>query len=227
MKTEPTDALRHPPTMILYDWDNTLADSWRAVLAGMNAALTAHDMEVWTLEQMKQRARLSLRDSFPTLFGEDQWERARDLFYEGFEAAHIHDLAALKGAETLLKEVSERRIPQSVVSNKQGNFIRAEAAHLGWTPYFHALVGAGDAAKDKPNPEPVTLAMEGTGIVPGPAVWFVGDAYVDIAIARHTGLTPILIHPNPEGEEEFDDHPPAAHFADLDAFGSFLTSLSL
>ena len=226
MKIEPTDALRQPPAMILYDWDNTLADSWRAVLAGMNAALRAHDMEDWTLEQMKKRARLSMRDSFPTIFGEDRWEAARDLFYAGFEAAHIRELKALDGAGALLETVAGRGIPQSVVSNKQGPFLRAEAAHLGWDPHFHALVGAGDAPKDKPNPEPVALAMRDTGIAQDAAVWFVGDAYVDIAIARNTGLTPILIHPDPHGEAEFDDHPPAAHFANLDAFASFLTGLS-
>lgn len=226
MKIDSSEWPTQRPKMILYDWDNTLADSWRAILAGMNNALVSHNMPAWTLEQMKERARLSMRDSFPALFGEDNWKAARDLFYAGFRAVHLQELRALDGAEALLSAASALTIPQAVVSNKQGPFVRAEAKHLGWGGYFQAVIGAGDAARDKPNPEPVSLAMAQGGLVPGPGIWFVGDSYVDIAVARNTGLTPVLIHPGPERTDEFDNHPPAAHFTNLDAFKVFLTGLS-
>lgn len=225
MKIDPQACPTKPPSMILYDWDNTLAESWPAILVGMNAAFRAHDMEEWTLDELKQRARLSMRDGFPKIFGEDRWEAARDVFYTAFEAVHIDQLVPLDGAEALVSDVHRRGIPQSVVSNKQGNYIRAEAAHMNWTTYFHALIGAGDAERDKPDPAPISLAMEGIGFGPSLDVWFVGDAYVDVSIARNAGLTSILIHPDPESSDEFNDFPPDAYFTNLVEFSSFLKAL--
>jgi phosphoglycolate phosphatase len=47
---------------------------------------------------------------------------------------------------------------QGVVSNKDGPFLRAEMAHLGWHGHFGAPVGAGDAAADKPDARLCALA---------------------------------------------------------------------
>ncbi len=62
-----------------------------------------------------------------------------------------------------------------VVSNKTGALLRREADRLGWSGYFGRLVGAGDAAVDKPDAAPVRLALASSGIAAGEAVWFVGD----------------------------------------------------
>ena len=56
-----------------------------------------------------------------------------------------------------------RAWPQGVVSNKAGRFLRAEVAHLGWAAHFGAVIGAGDAAADKPDPAPILLALDRLG----------------------------------------------------------------
>ena len=159
------------PTALLYDWDNTLVDGWAAVTAALNAVFAAFAMPAWTAEDTRSRARLSLRESFPTMFGAD-WERARDLFYATFRDQHLDHLRPMQGAAEAL--VAGAAWPQGVVSNKAGNFLRAEVAHLGWATHFRAVVGAGDAAADKPDPAPIHLALQQLwpprrrlGLVPG------------------------------------------------------------
>ena len=49
------------------------------------------------------------------------------------------------------------------MSNKVGNFLRAEVAHLGWADHFRAVIGAGDATADKPDPAPIHLALQQLG----------------------------------------------------------------
>ena len=71
-----------------------------------------------------------------------------------------------------------------MISNKQGPLLRAEAAHLGWAGQFRSLVGAGDAAADKPDPAPFALALPALGLAAGPAVWYVGDTALDMQAAR-------------------------------------------
>ena len=62
------------PTILLYDWDNTLVDGWAGVAAALNAVFTVFAMPHWTAEETRARVRLSLRESFPAMFG-DRWDR--------------------------------------------------------------------------------------------------------------------------------------------------------
>ena len=80
-----------------------------------------------------------------------------------------------------------------VVSNKTGSYLRAEADHLGWTPLFGRLVGAQDAPRDKPAPEPIHLALSAGAVTAGPDVWFVGDAPIDVLCGRAAGCTTIIV----------------------------------
>ncbi len=179
-----------PPRALLWDWDNTLVDAWAGVQAGMNAALRAFDLPEWTVEEVRGRARLSLREAFPALFGE-RWHHARDLFYAEVRARHLDVLMPLDGTmEALAAAVPW---PLGVVSNKQGPILRAEVEHLGWTGRFAALIGAGDAEADKPAAAPVLLALQRMGVAAGPDVWFIGDTGVDLQAARAAGCRAVLI----------------------------------
>src|SRR3546814_15590471 len=92
------------------------------------------------------------------------------------------------------------------ICNKSGSYLRREAAHLGWDRYFHRIVGATDAPRDKPAPDPVYMALEGTGIAAGPDVWFVGDSAVDLACAHAAGCTAVLVHPEEPHPEDVTVH---------------------
>ncbi len=67
------------PRAVLFDWDNTLIDSWVTIHEAMNAALAAMEHEAWTIDQTRERVRRSLREVFPEMFG-DRWEEARQAF---------------------------------------------------------------------------------------------------------------------------------------------------
>jgi len=180
------------PAAVLWDWDNTLVDGWAAIAAGLNAAFAAFGLPAWSLEETRARVRRSLRESFPEIFG-PEWERARDIFYAEVRARHLSVLSPMPGATLALRAVAEAGLPQGVISNKQGPLLRAEAAHLGWATLFRALVGAGDAAADKPDPAPFRLALAACGIGAGPEVWYIGDTALDMQAARAAGCTAVLL----------------------------------
>lgn len=198
------------PRAILFDWDNTLVDNWSVIRTALNAALTAMGHPPWTLEETRARVRASLRDSFPAMFG-DRWREAEKIFYERFAATHLEELQEMAGAGAMLASLAAKGIALGVVSNKRGAFLRAEAERLGWAGHFGRLVGAGDAPRDKPAPDPVRLALDGTGVEPGPAVWFVGDTDIDLACAAGSGCVPVLLRAEPPAPGEFPHHPPALH----------------
>jgi phosphoglycolate phosphatase len=218
------DALPRPAA-ILWDWDNTLVDGWAAIAAGLNAAFRAFALPEWTLAEVKARVRRSLRESFPEIFGPD-WETARGIFYAEVRARHLAVLAPMPGAETAIRAAGAVA-PQGVVSNKQGPLLRAEAAHLGWDKLFRALVGAGDAAADKPDPAPLRMALAACGIAPGAqaTAWYVGDTGLDMQAARAAGCVAVLL-----GDAAHDggvaNAAPDAAFADGHALAAHLLRLA-
>jgi len=203
------------PRALLFDWDNTLADNWSAIGEALNATLVAMGQAPWSAAEVRARVRVSLRESFPAMFGA-RWLEARRVFYGRFHDLHLAHLKALPGAAAALARLSDDGFYLGVVSNKRGDLLRREAVHLGWDAHFSALVGAGDAVRDKPAREPIDLALSPGAISAGRAVWFVGDAGIDMACARAAGCVPVLIGPGPE-REEFRDHPPEHHAPDFSA----------
>jgi phosphoglycolate phosphatase len=193
------------PSVILFDWDNTLVDAWAGVLAALNDARAAFGLEQWDRPTLLANTRLSLRDSFPRMFGPD-WERARRIFAETYAREHFDHLVPLPGAGEALAAAAANGLA-GVVSNKTGKFLRQEAQHLGWARHCFALVGAGDAARDKPHADPILLALAAARVPPGPAVWYVGDTVTDMQAARAAGCTAVLV-----GD--------AAHEGGLAAFGA-------
>jgi len=205
------------PRAVLFDWDNTLIDSWAVIHDAMNRTLVRFGHEPWTFDETRERVRHSMRDSFPQLFGDD-WQAANDVFTEMFAELHIKRLALLPGAEDMIRGLADRGLTLGVVSNKRGHFLRAEIEHLGWGELFHGVVGANDAARDKPAIDPVHLALEGSGIGTGPNLWFAGDADIDLRCAHAAGATAILIREQAPRPSEFEDCPPHAHATDCTGF---------
>jgi len=76
-----------------------------------------------------------------------------------------------------------------IVRNKKGEFLRIEAAHLGWDRFFGAL----DTKRDKPAPVPVDMALRQNGTERAPRVWMAGEAGIDLECARNAGYTSILV----------------------------------
>lgn len=210
------------PTVLLYDWDNTLVDAWAGITAAMNAALAAFAMPPWTIEHTKQRARISMRDSFPVMFGDD-WHRARHVFHATMLEQHLDHVRPMPGAIDALHAGASW--PQGVVSNKSGRYLRAEIDHIGWKPFFAAIVGAGDAKADKPDPAPILLALQELGAAPDRSVWYLGDTATDMQAARAAGITGVLVG-DAAHDGGIDRAAPDLHFPDAHQLATHLRALA-
>jgi phosphoglycolate phosphatase len=211
------------PRAILFDWDNTLVDSWLTIHEALNHVMAAMDKPLWSLDETRARVRLSLRESFPVHFGE-RWEEARGIYLERFRAIHLERLRPLPGCAEMVAALAAAGVFLGVVSNKTGALLRLEAERLGWSRYFGRLIGAGDAIADKPDPAPVQLALEPSGVEPGRDVWFVGDTGVDIECAGNAGCISVLLGNDLAAEEQLRCTPHFT-FADPAALLRFVRGL--
>ena len=211
------------PRALLFDWDNTLVDSWETIHAALVVTFEAMGHEPWTMAETKLRVARSLRDSFPVLFGE-RWEEARQLYLDTFTAIHLQRLKPIEGAEALIAELTAAGFYLGVVSNKTGAVLRREAEHLGWMPRFKRLVGAGDAPVDKPMAAPLLLALEGSGISCA-ETWYVGDTALDLECAKNAGCFGVLLGARALEEETFARFPPDLHLPSCMALQEYVRGL--
>ena len=58
------------PSAILFDWDNTLVNTWPLIHKAINVTFQEYGLEPWSLEKVKENAHESSREAFPKLFGE-------------------------------------------------------------------------------------------------------------------------------------------------------------
>ncbi len=180
------------PEVLLFDWDGTLIDSHPVLARAMNVTLAEFGKDPWTYEDWKAWLGGSARDAFPDVFGDD-WEEAKRIYYAAYADAHLEQLALLPYADKLIANLSEQAVHLGVVTNKSPPFLHKEITRLGWGDHFAACVGAGDAARDKPAPDPALHALELLSHAGGKSVWFVGDNQVDVDCGRAAGCTTILV----------------------------------
>jgi phosphoglycolate phosphatase len=188
------------PKAILFDWDNTLVDTWQVAFHSINIAREAVGLDKITIEDFWSRPHHSMRDASRELFGKHYLEGEK-LFYEHVAKLHLVDLYTLRGAEALLQDLKALGIYMGIVSNKQGNILRKEINHLGWGPHFKKIIGAQDTKEDKPSPIPVLAALHESKIDPSHDVWFVGDSIVDVHCARASGCIPVVVGNGPASQE--------------------------
>lgn len=183
------------PAAILFDWDNTLIDTFPLLMAAHNKVREHLGVALWSEDEARHNIRLAAKDAFPKWYG----ERAKDAF-QVFDAHvrlhHLAEMDILDGTRELLDRIQALGVPMAIVSNKRGEFLRAEVAHAGWTHYFPVLIGADDiTGPGKPSPEGVLAALEKLSI-PAPLrknCWYVGDTENDIKTANSAGLIPVFI----------------------------------
>lgn len=200
------------PAAILFDWDNTLVDTWPVIHEALRQTFIDMNHEPWSLQETKEKVHRSMRDYFPELFG-SEWEEAAEIYMQYFRSMHLEKLTPLPEAEEVLKLLNSKDIFLAVVSNKTNINLRKEVKHIGWEKYFKRIVGAKDAPKDKPHPDPVHVALDGTDVKINEHLWFVGDSITDMECAYNVGCTPVFFgNPKQLEQQQYENYQPQKIF---------------
>ena len=180
------------PKAVIFDWDNTLVDTWPLIQTAIDKTMVDMGQQPWGLEKVRDTVHKSMRESFPEIFGDD-WQRAGEIYKTTYRSIHLEKIQLLPGALELINKLEEQGVLQFIVSNKIGATLRKEAAKIGIDKKFFAIVGANDAYADKPHKDPVELALLGSDLDPKKdEIWFVGDTIADVECAYNCGCTPII-----------------------------------
>lgn len=211
------------PSAVIFDWDNTLVDTFPLIVKAHSHTRTMYGLEPFTIETASQYVHKSARDMYPTWFGENS-DTAIAALYDFILKFHIEELVVLDGAEQALQHF-HGDTPICIVSNKRGDILRTELKHLGWEKYIDVICGSGDAKKDKPDPTPAYESLNKIGIKANEHVWYVGDSESDFKVVRAGGFTPIYVSNRPMmTSEKLDEYNIQARFKNTQAFSESLNT---
>ncbi len=226
--------LRHAPSAVLFDWDNTLFDHDKHLAYLSESLIRAIGREPYpTPDEMNalwhKDAELCCKTYFPG-YTPDQVLKE----WKGFQEKISQETnEMLPGALDVLENLKARNIPMIIVSNKPEALLRKELEHFGLTEYFEAIVGGHNEKKyRKPSFYPIEQALKianearlekGEAKLALGNMWLVGDEAADAGAGRACGIQRFIVgHKHRELVQlHHEDNDPAGGIIYLDAIADF------
>ena len=184
--------------VILWDWDNTLADTFGAIFAAQNDARVQYGLTPWTKEESKAAMNTSGRNLIKDVFGEEKAAEVRSYFLTRY-AKHADALELKDGAKEVLRTAKELGFINILASNKAVPILRNEVSAMEISDYFDRLIGAEDTPNDKPSKDFTDAALLGFDVE---KIISIGDGKADIQMAHNypNGIG-VLVWTNPDSGE--------------------------
>ena len=179
---------------IIFDLDGTLLDTLEDLKTAVNYALSACNMPVRTLEEIRQFVGNGVKKLMVRAVPEGEqnpaFERAFELFKE-YYGEHCNDATkAYDGIPELLEVLKNAGYVLAIVSNKIDSAV--QDLNSRYFPQVDVAIGDRENLKRKPEPDSVFLALKELGRTKEEAV-YIGDSEVDLQTAQNAGLACISV----------------------------------
>lgn len=175
---------------VLFDLDGTLVDTAPDMVRVLGRILDEESRG--PIDYAVARSHVSngsaglIRLAFPDA-DEDAHERLRLRYLDLYEEAVCVHSALFPGLGNLLDRLDAAGRPWGVVTNKPGRMTRPLMTALGIASRAACMISGDTIPQRKPDPAPLFLASEQTGVPPDRSV-YIGDAARDIRAGRAAGM---------------------------------------
>lgn len=207
--------------IILWDWDNTLVDTFRLVCLAQNEMRSFYHLPLLSDEEVKLSMNKSGYQLMLDLFGKEKAQEALQKFIDCY-AQHSHDLKLKKNAKEILSWAKDHHFYNVLASNKNHQLLLKEVAFVGLSELFDNITGAGKAKEDKPSKLFTDEAIKGFSFQ---KLISIGDGVADVKMGHNypKGQS-VLVFTNPNNLE-FKDNKPDFWAKDLTACQKILEKL--
>jgi len=177
---------KHGVEGVLFDWDGTLINSYRADTSAYLAMFKEMGIS-WGIEELEKHYSPNWYQVYRAAgLPRKRWTQA-DRAWRAHYAKHRPKLIA--GARRVLARVGNAH-PLGLVTSGDRDRVTRQLREFRLTKLFAARVCSGDTLRKKPHPEPLRLALRQMGMDPSACV-YVGDAPQDVEMARRAGVRAI------------------------------------
>jgi HAD superfamily hydrolase (TIGR01549 family) len=173
---------------VLFDWDGTLLNSYRADSAAYLAMFREMGIP-WGLEELAQHYSPNWYHVYRTAgLPRAQWDEADHLWRKQYA---LHRPRLLGGVRRVLQHL-RRHHRLGLVTSGDRDRVLLQLRTFGLTRLFAARVCSGDTARRKPHPAPLNLALQQMCLEPSACV-YVGDSPEDLEMARRAKVRAIAV----------------------------------
>lgn len=175
--------------LLIFDFDGTLADTWRDIATGLNRTLSEAGLAEATGAEVRDWVGRGVRVLIARAIDDDDQARIEAL-YQRFRVHYTDcclDTTALYAGMRAALDALAVRHRLAILSNKPQFFLDRIAEGLGIVPLFAAVVGGDALAVSKPDPATIAHVVASVGVAPDTAVWMIGDSAVDVDTGRACG----------------------------------------
>ena len=175
--------------LLIFDLDGTLIDSRADLAAGINHMRLHYGLDMLSLDTVVGCIGNGVRRLVEgTLQGPDvDVEEALEI-YKAYYNRHLTVHTVLyDGVADGLRQLAAAGHALAVLTNKPGDPSREILHTLGIADAFGAIVGGGDVAGLKPDPDGIWVCCDSCGIGPD-RTWMIGDHCTDLAVAENAGI---------------------------------------
>lgn len=171
--------------MVVFDWDQTLWDSWELHLRSLQYASQQMGLPAPSAQEVVAVYQGTLEDHLKRLYGM-QAQRAEGQYLE-FYRDHWRSLGRLfPGVRRLVERLAGEGYALALLSNKVRWAGEQELEEAGLRGIIQVSLFKEDVQEAKPAPEGLRRIVETLGITPQQAV-FAGDTAGDVQCARRAG----------------------------------------
>jgi phosphoglycolate phosphatase len=196
-------------SVVIFDFDYTLADSSRGVLECINHAFKGMDLPKVATEDAHRTIGLSLPNILVTLAGMEQEGRAGEfarLFVEKANEVMTDLTFVFEEVPGVIRRLKDEGATLGIVSTKFRRRIEEILGREDLLEPFDVIVGGEDVSRHKPDPEGLLAAIERLGGSPSGSL-YVGDSVTDAETARRAGVPFAAVLNGVTPREAFKDYP--------------------
>lgn len=180
---------------VLFDWDNTLAESHTPLLYAIRQVLAEKGLPQWETYQSVRDNNLSFKENFKNFFNgqaDEIYERYAEIYLQNVERL----ISTFPKVPEVLNFLRMNNVVLMIMTNKDRRLLEFELPLLFEPKYFEKVVCGCEAPYDKPHKAHVIFALEGylePKEIMRHNVWVVGDSPQDSQAALAAGALPIRI----------------------------------
>lgn len=181
--------------LVLFDLDGTLVDTAPDLALALNLQRERHGLPPLPLDTIRPYASHGSRGLLAVGFDltpEDaSFGEMREEYLALYEEVFTRSPMLFPGIEELLSALESRDIRWGVVTNKPARFTNPLLASIGLDKRAACAVSGDDAARPKPYPDTLLLALRNTQVEPDNCL-YVGDAERDMQAAQAAGIRSVV-----------------------------------
>lgn len=170
----------------IFDFDYTLGDSTDGIVQSVLYALEKLQEEPKSTEKIRKTIGLSLKETYFTLTGSDNEEKAElfaNYFKEKADEVMVDSTQIYEPVKEVLASLREKGCRVGIVTTKYHYRINAILAKFDMNDMVDIIVGGEDVKTPKPNPEGLLFAIRQLQLEKAD-ILYVGDSIVDAKTAE-------------------------------------------